>query len=282
LRVQALSILVTRAPRLAEPQFELLVQQLGEGSLASLAAADVLSRVHLNDVQLTAALKALPEHSAVRPATLIPSLRQCNSATSASALLDRVAVFAPNLSDKELSVLAGKMPPEMQPRLEKLRAFAEESRAANHQKLDKFAPLLEGGDAERGRSVFYSPTAACATCHAIGTQGGRIGPDLTRIGSIRSGRDILESILLPSSTFAQTYEPYAVITTDGRELNGTLARQESDSILLRDPTGNEIELPRDLVRELHRQDISIMPEGLESAMSEAEFRDLLGFLQGLK
>ena len=89
-------------------------------------------------------------------------------------------------------------------------------------------------------------------------------------------------MLLPSSTFAQTYEPYAITTTDGRELAGTLARQESDSVLLREATGFELLLPRSLIRELRRQEISVMPEGLESGLSAREFQDLLAFLQSLK
>jgi putative heme-binding domain-containing protein len=163
-----------------------------------------------------------------------------------------------------------------------LGKLSDTRRLANHAKLDKFATLLEGGDPDRGRTLFFDTRTACATCHAIGSDGGTVGPDLTKVGAIRSGRDILESVLLPSSTFAQTYEPYTVSTTDGRELSGTLARQEADSIILRDATGSELLLQRNSIRELRRQEISVMPEGIETGLSELEFRDLLAFLQSLK
>ena len=89
----------------------------------------------------------------------------------------------------------------------------------------EFLPLLEGGNAERGRAVFLSSKAACSTCHRVGTSGGQIGPDLTTIGAIRAGRDLIESIVFPSSTIAQGFEQYTVITTEGRAISGTMARQ---------------------------------------------------------
>ena len=86
-----------------------------------------------------------------------------------------------------------------------LRVNAESVRD-RQARLAEYEPLLTGGDPGRGRAVFFGRTAACATCHRVGDEGGRVGPDLTRIGAIRSGHDLLESILWPSSTFAQGYE----------------------------------------------------------------------------
>ena len=44
---------------------------------------------------------------------------------------------------------------------------------------------------------FHSEKAACFTCHAIGYRGGDVGPDLTKVGQIRSERDLLEAIVYP-------------------------------------------------------------------------------------
>jgi putative heme-binding domain-containing protein len=52
-----------------------------------------------------------------------------------------------------------------------------------------------------------------------------VGPDLTKIGAIRSGRDLIESIVRPSSTFAQGYESYSLTLKDGSEADGIMARQ---------------------------------------------------------
>jgi putative heme-binding domain-containing protein len=141
---------------------------------------------------------------------------------------------------------------------------------------------FERGNIARGRVVFRSPQAACAVCHAIDSEGGRIGPDLTRIGAVRSGQDLLESILLPSSTFAQGFDPYVAVTADGDEISGVLVRQSEDDVVMREASGSETRLSRASLRELRRQEVSLMPEGLEAALTKAQFQDLLAFLQSLK
>lgn len=148
--------------------------------------------------------------------------------------------------------------------------------------LMRFEPSLKGGDPERGRVVFSSPKVACSSCHRIGKAGGVVGPDLTRVGAIRSGRDLLESILYPSSTFAQGYDRYIVATTDGRVLDGLVARQSDEAVVLRDAGGAESRIKRGDIRDMKRQAASMMPEGLERSLSEGEFRDLLAFLQSLR
>src|SRR5262249_41942809 len=55
--------------------------------------------------------------------------------------------------------------------------------------LAKYRETLVGGDAERGRTIFYSKAEVqCLRCHKIKDEGGEVGPDLTGIGS-RQKRD---------------------------------------------------------------------------------------------
>ena len=154
------------------------------------------------------------------------------------------------------------------------------NQSAKQTRLSGFAPLLDGGVPERGRDLFT--TATCAVCHRIGERGGMIGPDLTRIGAIRSGPDLLESILYPSSTFAQGYEPYVATRIDGEEISGSLAEQGAERIVLRDAAGGLIRLRADEIKSLVRQQLSAMPEGLEQLLSRDQFRDLLAYLKSLK
>src|SRR5262249_6960880 len=59
--------------------------------------------------------------------------------------------------------------------------------------------LARGGDAARGREVFYKTTGLqCATCHKVMNEGGQVGPDLSDVGKRLSRRQILEAILDPS------------------------------------------------------------------------------------
>lgn len=147
--------------------------------------------------------------------------------------------------------------------------------------LAGYEPVLTGGDPARGRELFAGKVL-CATCHQVGNDGGRAGPDLTKIGAIRSRRDLLESIVLPGATFAQGYEPFVVTTKEGGALVGMLARQTADAIVVRDLTGAEQTVARQNVRSMERGLHSVMPAGLDRALTSEEFRDLMAYLESLR
>src|SRR5262249_41733281 len=149
-------------------------------------------------------------------------------------------------------------------------------------RLAEFEPLLKGGDPQRGRLVFFDKKVACSSCHRIGADGGEIGPDLTKIGAIRAGRDILEAIVLPSSTIVQGYDPYFLLAKGGGNWSGVIARTRGDGVVLRDSSGAKMRFERKQIQEMRRTATSLMPEGLERAISRDEFRDLLAYLLSLK
>jgi putative heme-binding domain-containing protein len=124
--------------------------------------------------------------------------------------------------------------------------------------------------------------ATCSTCHAVRQEGGTIGPDLTTIGAIRSGRDLIESLVLPSATIAQKYETYNIITAEGRVIQGILARQSKETLVVYDAAGAELRLRADQIDELHVSRRSLMPDGLLHVLSRDEIRDLLAYLSSLK
>jgi putative heme-binding domain-containing protein len=153
---------------------------------------------------------------------------------------------------------------------------------SRRKQLATYEPLLRGGDPARGRDIFFGTLVACSACHRIGNNGGLVGPDLTKIGAIRSGRDLLESIVFPSSTFAQGYDNYIVTTKNREQYVGIIAERTEQSLVLRDSSGAEVRLAQDQVARMTRDSSSIMPEGLDRALTREEFADLLAFLQSLK
>jgi hypothetical protein len=40
----------------------------------------------------------------------------------------------------------------------------------------------------------------------MGYLGGKVGPDLTSVGQIRTERDLLEAVVYPSASFVRSYE----------------------------------------------------------------------------
>ncbi|HWC72338.1 MAG TPA: c-type cytochrome [Gemmatimonadales bacterium] len=64
--------------------------------------------------------------------------------------------------------------------------------------------------------------AGCTGCHTINGEGGKIGPDLTHVGSRLSKDLIRESILLPDAKVAKGYEKFKGVMpkTFGNQLTG--------------------------------------------------------------
>jgi putative membrane-bound dehydrogenase-like protein len=287
LRLEALRGVIGRNPKLSAILFDLLARQLGapHDPVARLGAMDILRRSHLNDVQLAHALSVIQGDALISPGSLLSAFRESTSPENAEKLVKLLgnAVekgWRPSLGD--LDSLWERLPFEARTEAGRLREAIRHHARQDAAKLKQYEPLLSGGNAERGRGVFFGTKVACSTCHSIGDAGGKVGPDLTKIGAIRSGRDILESIVLPNTSFAQGYDNYRATTKDGDEIMGMIARQSADAIVLRGTSGAEVQVPRTRIQELTRSTISVMPEGLELGMTEVEFGDLLAFLQGLK
>jgi putative heme-binding domain-containing protein len=251
---------------------------------ARLAAVDVLRRAHLTDAQFSRVLSIIRGDALVSPGTLAPAFREVTSPENAKqvvASLIQAIQEGWRAAESDLDGVLRRLPVEAQLEAGALRELARKNETGAA-KLKQYEPLLTAGDAERGRTVFFGPKVACSTCHAIGEAGGKVGPDLTKVGAVRSGRDILESILLPNASFAQGYDNYRGVIKDGEEISGVIAGQSPEAIILRGASGAERQVPRDQIQELTRSEISLMPEGLEQGMTAQEFSDLLAFLQGLK
>jgi putative heme-binding domain-containing protein len=165
-----------------------------------------------------------------------------------------------------------------EPLYRRLAAGAEAQRA----RLAALAEVLDGGDAQHGREIFFGRKAACASCHRIDSQGATVGPDLSKIGAIRTPRDLLEAVVVPSASFARGYRPYAVATDQGKILTGIVSRETSDAIHLKTSDLAEIRIPKEAIVEFAESGVSIMPNGLDRTLSRDELRDVIAFLRERK
>jgi putative heme-binding domain-containing protein len=152
------------------------------------------------------------------------------------------------------------------------------ARAGEREAYDRLAASLPEGDPARGHAVFLSNKAACTTCHAMAYAGGRIGPDLSKIGAIRTPRDLLEAIVLPSASFVRSYEPVVIATADGRAYAGVI-REENDAEVVLQTTATATErIPRDAIESLETGTVSLMPKGYDTLLTPQELADLVAFL----
>jgi putative heme-binding domain-containing protein len=138
---------------------------------------------------------------------------------------------------------------------------------------------LNTGDVRRGQLVFNSARAACISCHEIGYVGGHVGPDLTRIGKIRTERDLLESIIFPSASFVRSYEPVVATTKSGKIYNGLVRKDTPEELVLALNGTEEVRLARESIEDVQPSKISIMPAGLDKQLSKQELADLVAFLK---
>ncbi len=163
------------------------------------------------------------------------------------------------------------------PALERASAQKEAKRFS----LGPLSARLPTGDPERGREVFESGKGACMGCHRIGTLGQRIGPDLSKIGGIRMGRDLLESILFPSNTLARDYEAHTIELTAGGPVTGVIRGHSAEGLLIVDVAGQEFSIPHDKILSDTMLSESLMPAGLDAALGERDLVDLVSYLQSL-
>jgi putative membrane-bound dehydrogenase-like protein len=157
-----------------------------------------------------------------------------------------------------------------------LERFAKSGDGDMDALIAKLLPEVEGpaGDLERGRELFAQN---CASCHAVDGDGGRVGPDLTGMGT-HGVAELLPYIVDPNRSVEAAYLEYVARTTDGQLYSGVLARESADSILLRGSDG-DFEVRREDLEDLRSSGRSPMPTGFET-LGAAGLRDILAYLAG--
>ncbi|HZI72962.1 MAG TPA: c-type cytochrome [Gemmatimonadales bacterium] len=154
-----------------------------------------------------------------------------------------------------------------------------ENPANNQQLIAKWkaqlAPAtLAKSDLSQGRAVF---NLACAVCHTLYGEGGKIGPDLSGAG--RDNLDyLLENIIDPSAMVPADFKVTVVSLKDGRVFNGVVMSQNARTLTLKIMNGT-VTLEKGEIEETRPSELSLMPEGLLEAWPLDQIRDLIGYLQ---
>ena len=286
IRLAAYSALWPRREAVTTGEFAYLTDRLDVADQPTdlLAVARTLADAPLSEDQLAALIPRLPQVGPLGVPVLLQAFERNSSMAIGLALVEKLTAVKNEirLPAEELARLLRQYPTEVQIAAQPLFAASGVDLAAQAAKLEKFAPLTTGGDVAAGRQVFFHNKSACFSCHRIGKEGGTVGPDLSTIGAIREPRDLLESVVLPSSSFARGFRPYTIVTTDGKTQTGVMTRETTEAITLRTASLAEIHIPRAEIDELQESKTSIMPQGLETRISETELRDLLAYLKSLK
>ncbi len=158
------------------------------------------------------------------------------------------------------------------------KAFAatETNRAASDAKAQ--AALALAPKAEHGRAVFKQ---LCATCHRLDREGVTVGPDLLDIRK-QTKENIVFHIVAPDAEILPAFTAYTCETKDGRGFVGLLTSETPTSVAIRQPGGAEENILRADIKALTALPGSLMPPGLDAAMTPQNLADLLAFLKGEK
>ncbi|MCI0681783.1 MAG: HEAT repeat domain-containing protein [Gemmataceae bacterium] len=285
-RVAALGLAAPRLPAVDPDLFGFLKQELAPDKppLHRLAAAQAVAQSRLDDKQLFQLSGLLVKAGAMEMPHLLAAFESAKSDAVGFALvksLDQapgLASLSPTALERATRGFSKPVQDQARLLVKKLSIDVLQQRT----KLDELEPATKGGDLELGRNVFYGPKASCAACHAVGGRGGVIGPDLTKIGAIRSSRDLLESVVFPSASFARGFEPFVVETKAGTVHQGIMARETADALVLVNADRHEVRVVRSDIDSIAPGRVSIMPQGLDAQLSRQELQHLLAFLQSLR
>lgn len=286
-RLRAAEALGTTAP-LPDPIHAMVVdiarQPATTHAMLRLQAARLLGQVPGTPDQLWLRTEVAAQANGVELAQLLPSFERPltdSTALDLAAALDRSPGrdALPVMAVDRIAVAAG---PSTRKALTPLLTRLQSRQTGTEERYKAWTPSLTGGDPEAGRRVFHDTRSGCALCHRIAGEGGNLGPDLSTIGEVRTRRDLLESILFPSASYARGYEPIEVVRRDGERETGILHQETDAAVELRLADHSLRRIPRNEVQSLGIGPLSLMPEGLEGSLSVEQMRDLLAFLESLK
>lgn len=135
------------------------------------------------------------------------------------------------------------------------------------------------GDGARGQEIF---AATCGRCHRVGGLGGIMGPDLSRIARVRTRTALTRSIREPSASIAGGYRPVALVTSEGERIRGVVKGEDAFSIQVVEIGGRLQGYLKGDLREIVREERSLMPAFGADRLSETALDDLLAYLGTLR
>ncbi len=138
-------------------------------------------------------------------------------------------------------------------------------------------PDLAAANWLHGRRIFFGERAACSTCHRIRGEGHLVGPDLSNLVH-RDFNSVLKDLLAPNAAINPDHVNYQVELNDGESVSGVLQRESPESITLAQAGGNLLRIPRREIRGMTFSSLSLMPEGLHTAIGDEGIKHLMKFL----
>jgi putative heme-binding domain-containing protein len=135
------------------------------------------------------------------------------------------------------------------------------------------------GNAERGKALFHK-SAACFVCHAPPAGAPRLGPDLTKVKTVLTAEELVDSILRPSKVIDKAFVQWNIIDDDGVQHTGIRISESDDEIALRNQAQPKpITIKKNNIDVMRESKTSLMPANLTRQLkSREEFNDLMRYI----
>jgi putative heme-binding domain-containing protein len=135
--------------------------------------------------------------------------------------------------------------------------------------------LTLAGNPEHGRELFR---ASCVVCHRFKGEGVEAGPDLAMV-SDKPVEWLLTAILDPNAAMEERFKTWLIKLKTGAELQGILAAETANNLVLRLPGGVDFPVLRADIASQTATGKSLMPEGLETVLKPQDVADLVAYLR---
>ena len=151
--------------------------------------------------------------------------------------------------------------------------------AAYVRSLGTVAPESLPGDAGRGKLVYER--GGCANCHMVAGAGVGFGPELTAVGSRRSGAFLKQTLLHPDQNLPERFEYISISPVAGAEVRGIRVNEDSFTIQLKDAAGRFHSFRKDRIRDLRRLERQTPMPSYDN-LPAADLDDLVAYLAALR
>ena len=135
------------------------------------------------------------------------------------------------------------------------------------------------GNAENGAKLFR---AQCSACHRVNATGGRIGPDLSRVGVARSREMLVLRIRRGIEDFAAGYAPVTLTPHTGQTVQGVKKNEDLFSVQIMDTRERIQGYEKDKMKAVVDGTRSVMPIFGPDRLSDADLDDLVRYLLTLR
>ena len=149
------------------------------------------------------------------------------------------------------------------------------------------------GDVAAGEAVFWGK-GDCGSCHMVNGRGGIIGPDLSRLASLRKTNSIIDALTKAQHRVygpggaqphvlapLQMYRVVHVVTQDGKTVRGVLRNEDSFSMQIMGMDQQLHLFDRGKLKSVVYEQGSLMPTDYDKRLNKDEFNNLLAYLTRL-